>query len=142
EQSRRTELEQELAKIRPPKTIEEPGNGPNILSFVLLPGLVRDTGETTKLKIPAGTDQVQLELDLERDDYKIYSAQIRSDEDTEVWKKDSLKPRKSGGGRSIVIRFPAKLLTANSYRVILNGTADNGSLEKVGTYYFSVDQKR
>jgi hypothetical protein len=142
EQNRRTELEQELAKIRPPKTIEEPAGGPNIISFFLLPGLVRDAGEVTRLKIPAGTEQVQLELDLEQDDYKIYSAQIRSDEDAEVWKRDNLKSHKAGTGKAIAIKLPAKLFTAKGYRVILSGATDNGNYEKVGTYYFAVEQKR
>jgi hypothetical protein len=138
EQSRRQELEGEIAKMKEQPSSSNETGLPALLSFVLMPGLVRDTDQVTTLKIPSTADQLHLQLDLEQDDYKSYSAEIRSDDDNIILKRDNLKSRKSRAGSAVTLRMPAKILSGNSYRIILRGATDEGNFEKVGTYYFTV----
>jgi hypothetical protein len=138
EKGQRSEAEKELAKLKEPAPQERSSNLPGIASFILMPGMVRDTDGPASIKLPPNAEQVRLELSLEQDDYKSYRIELRSDEEKEILRRDNLKPQQAGAGRSVVFKFPSELLKQSSYRIILSGKNESGDYERAGSYFFTV----
>ncbi|MBI3950501.1 MAG: hypothetical protein HY314_08615 [Acidobacteria bacterium] len=124
EQQEREQLEQEIAELQPSQ--------PPIVSFELSPHLTRESGERAKLAIPRGARSVRIRLSLEEgDEYPSYRAVLSDAEEKEIWRWDRLQP--TNRGTAVVVRLPARLLTAGDYTLTLMGVTAGG--EEIVNYY-------
>jgi len=121
-------LEEELARRQSESRPE-----PVIASFVLVPSLVRESGETKRLVIPREAKLVRLRLLVEGDEYKSYRAEIHTVEGREV-----SRPQPTKSGNTVVLKLPSHLLTEGDYLVTLQGVTATGDTEGVGKYFFRV----
>jgi hypothetical protein len=141
EQEQRNQLARELAMIKTgeKKELPQPGTvSPALLSFALLPGLVREMEGPKRLMIPAGTQLVRFQLQLGENEYPKYRAILQTMENEEIWMQTWPRTGPSGemlGSRLIV---PAALLTKGDYILKLAGINGNGNWEEIGKYYFRV----
>jgi hypothetical protein len=111
---------------------------PVIASFVLTPQ-TRDAGQVRTLSIPAKTDQVVMELQLEPNDYSDYRVELRDLSDNRtLWRRDQLTAQTTGNSRVLRISLPARLLKPQTYLVRVTGISANGVPEIVGEYPFKL----
>jgi anti-sigma factor RsiW len=109
----------------------------SIATFVLPPGLVRDSAAATSFVIPGGTQVVRLLLPLEKgDEYPAYRAELRTASGNSVWKSDAMRPQPDAAGQSVVLDVPADLLRPDRYELSLTGI-DKEVTEAIAYYYFS-----
>lgn len=112
---------------------------PVIATFTLSPVLVRDSNETQLLTIPATTNVVQLQLELEARPAARYQARLRTPEGTEILRVRGLSAQTTAQGPRIVLSVAAKLLGNADYVVQLEGaTAEGNTIDR---YYFRVAKK-
>jgi len=109
-----------------------------IVSFFLVPGLVRGNGETRKNVIPPGARLVNLNLSFENSQYGSYDVSITTVDGRETWRKNDIKPQSRSAGKSITVRVPAGSFATNDYIVNL---IEMGSNDKIARYFFSVVKK-
>lgn len=111
---------------------------PSIASFVLTPQM-RDAGQVRTLSIPAKTDQVVMELQLEPNDYSGYRVELRDRSDNRtLWRSDQLTAETTGNSRALRISLPARLLKSQTYLLRVTGVPANGVPEIVGEYPFKL----
>lgn len=129
ERDRAARLQKELARPEPPF----------VVSFVLLPGLVRDTEAPKRLAIPPSAQSLRLQMDLEGDEgYKHYRAMLRTADGDEIWSQGRLRAQPTGSGKAVVLKLSPRLFQTGDYIVTLQGVTTNGEFDEVGDYYFSV----
>jgi hypothetical protein len=108
----------------------------------LTPGLARgaQTEADNTLVVARKTQWIGLELSLDDDAYPGgYSAVVETSSGAKVKRMDRLKAQTAGeGGKSIVVRLPAKLFSSDTYVVRLLGLTENGKEEEVNGYSFQV----
>ena len=110
---------------------------PVIATFALSPVLVRDNNETQLLIIPATTEIVHLQLELEAQRAVRYQARLRTPEGTEILRVRGLTVQSTSQGPRIVLSVAARLLRNMDYIVQLEGATGN----PVDRYYFRVEKK-
>ncbi len=113
---------------------------PKGATFALTTGLVRDSAETKVLAIPRNVDLVQLNLEVERDDYQSYRAALRTPEGAEIWSKE-IKNRPAKPDQTVVLRLPANIFKNADYILSLSGLTADNKVGDVGKYYFRVELK-
>lgn len=107
-------------------------------TFFLQPGLRRDSGEQKRLTFP-DAKAIRLELVAEFDlDYAGYSAVVKTVEGIEVWSSMRLKAADVQQGQTIVLELPRSLFSHQDYLLTLSGITQNGDVEAIHTYFFSV----
>jgi hypothetical protein len=109
-------------------------------SFILSPGLTRDSGEMKKPLIQTGeAERVRLQLNLKRaGDYQSYEALLKTAEGKLVWGQAGLRPGRFGPIQVIAITLLSRVIPPGEYHVELKGLAPGGLAEQVDDYYFSV----
>lgn len=113
------------------------------VSFDLKPGLVRGGGGNT-LAVPEKATFILLQPRLDADSsHEDYRAVIETVEGRQVWRADSVKPRRpAGAGGTIKLpAVPARDLPPGDYLLLLSGKKQDGSLEDVADYSFRVVRK-
>lgn len=137
QQQAQTELARKLAELSQQKeSTGKPPIAPSFMTFLLMPGLVRDEEAITTLKIKPQIAEIQLELALEATEYRTYKAELQDQNGQVLWQQANLTENSSK--KSVLIKLPAKLVTSSSYRIVLQGSADSKDFEKLGTYYFQI----
>ena len=108
----------------------------------LTPGLTRgsQTEADNTLVVARKTQWIGLELSLDDDAYPGgYSAVIETASGTKVKRLDRLRAQTAGeGGKSIIVRLPAKLFSSDTYIVRLLGLTKDGKEEEINGYSFQV----
>ncbi len=127
---------------RPPATPQTPSRGPEpkVAIFALTTGLVRDSAETKILAIPRNVDLVQLNLEVEREDYQSYRAALRTPEGAEIWSKQ-IKSRPTKLNRTVVLRLPVSLFKNADYILTLSGLTVENKAVDARKYYFRAQVK-
>ncbi len=116
-----------------------PGSSGNIVTAVLIPGVSRADGETTRVSIPADTDTLQLKLRLAQGDYEKYNVEILG-QGTKVWTGTDLRAEQLPEGKFLVLNLPANTFKRDDYQVKLSGQLANGSVEDLASYSFRVSR--
>jgi hypothetical protein len=112
-----------------------------IATFVLPPGLTRESGESRTFVVPPGTQLVRLQLSLERGyEHPAFRAELRTASGDSVWRSGVVQPETGPAGQSVVLELPADLLRSEKYELTLTGM-NKEVAEDVGYYYFSVIRK-
>jgi hypothetical protein len=116
-------------------TVEKQSQKPTIIALVS--GSTRSEGVTPRVSIPPGVDSVQLQLELKRNDYQTYRAELLSDASV-LATSEPMKPEGNGGRSVIHLALPAHVLKPGDYQVRLSGISDSGGVEVVDRYPFRV----
>jgi len=110
------------------------------LAVVLTPGLSRslDGGGIKKVSVPAGTDTLELQLELPKAEYATYRAEVLRSDQTMVATIEGLKPATASAKASITMSLSATLFKRDDYSVKLAGMRADGVYEEVSGYVFRV----
>lgn len=136
ERTRRSQLEQELAAARGPKT---PVTNNGIATLTLtIDSFTRGSAEGLPvIPVKPGTARLQIKVGLgERDEYDTYLAVIETFEGREIW-RDEYRMANDNKGNAL-FSVPANLLSNDHYTLTLKGKAGNGDAVEVGDYSFRV----
>jgi hypothetical protein len=134
----RERLEADLEKAKSGARPDLPAEGGRILSFVLAPPL-RGAGQIPVVSLPAGTNLVAMQLQLEAADYSAYRAALIDPTSNQIlWRGGNLRPRTKGDRIAISVSFPATLLKPQNYILRVTGIPAKGESEIVGDYSFKV----
>jgi hypothetical protein len=129
------------AKPSAPDVPPTPAPLPSIATFLLPPGLVRDSAAAKTFVIPQGTQLVRLRLPLDKgDEYPAYRAELRTSSGNSVLKADAVRPQADASGLTVVLDVAANLLPVDKYELALAGV-NKGVTEDIGFYYFSIVNK-
>jgi hypothetical protein len=141
ERSRRLMLEEEATKRN--KQMGQKPEPPPAASFILSPGLNRDSGPMKKPLIqPGEADRIRLQLNLKRPgDFQSYQAFLKSGEGTLIWGQSGLRPSRFGNIQVLALTLLSRLIPPGDYHVELKGLATGRIAELVDDYYFSVAQR-
>ena len=109
-----------------------------VMLVELTPGLTRDVGGSKSIRIPPGTDSVQLQLASTSEEHQTYRAELLTGEGASVLVKEDLRRETTAGKKVLNVAVPAKLLKRDDYRLKLSGKLPNGNYEDIDTYAFRV----
>jgi hypothetical protein len=108
----------------------------------LSPGMARDSGGQQKtLALSLTASHLQLQLMLDRDEYKTYEAVLETAQRKEVLRGKALQTHSIGGSTVVAWSLPARSMSSGDYIVRLAGKLPTGSLENVESYSFRVLRK-
>ena len=132
EQEQQGKLKQQLANVQKPWS--------PAFSFVLTPGMVRETGHTPRLAIPKDAELVRFELYVPgQDTYRSFRAALQTVEGHEVWSHSQLLLTRATSGEAVVpLLVPRPVLRQGDYLLMLEGKTARGDFEKLPSYFFSV----
>ncbi len=111
---------------------------PVISSFVLSPPL--RGSQVRSLSIPAATDSVRMRLQLESDDFRSYTVELKEGASGRtIWRSGPVNASGPSGTGSLNIMIPAKPLRPAIYNLTVSGIVPPGkTAEIVGDYAFRV----
>ncbi|HEX6864561.1 MAG TPA: hypothetical protein VF414_17155, partial [Thermoanaerobaculia bacterium] len=80
-----------------------------------------------ELRIPAGTEQVDIHLPLSPEDeaYPSFQVVLRDETGTELIRRTDLQPVKTGEGADLILPVEAKLLRAGRYSIEVSGGGED-----------------
>ncbi len=147
QQERIRQLEEELAIIKARKENDKPENETpvtisTIVSLILTPAL-RSEGKVDKLELTPKTREVSISVLIDsREQIPNYRALIQINEGNGriIFDKLNLKPSGKDRNRKVVFKIPVKILTAQNYKLTLQGRTDDG-IDIALDYYFQVARK-
>lgn len=104
--------------------------------LALFSGTVRSDGKNNVLNLPKEAKAATLQLNLESNDYKIYSAQLTDANGNVIFQRAGLNARNS----KINFTIPAANLKRGDYIIKLSGRNNAGENESVADFQFRVNQ--
>jgi anti-sigma factor RsiW len=99
------------------------------------------TGPPPLLSIPAGTDQIRLQLNLKENDYSKYQVLLQPVGGKEIFGQGDLVSRAKKAGATLVLMVPARKFATGDYMLTLKGVTQNGEVEEVSKSLFRVEKK-
>ncbi len=142
-ESRGEQLAQEAAAARQAMAARtQPRQPPSVVrsaSFILsLATSVRGVEAAQRLRIPAGIDHVDLQVDLTGDShFASYRVALRSIDGDEIWSRAGLALHKESWGNGVELRLPAASLEPGDYELMIFGNTA-GQLEELAFIDFRV----
>jgi len=130
-----------LPRISPSPITETHPAGPTLATIILRPTLMRDPSAANKVVVSSSVQQVRLQLNLDRNDYKSYAVRITTVDGRLVWQASSIHARSTNGAASLALSLPARRLATDDYIVEVSGANDGGPTESLASYFFSVTRK-
>lgn len=128
----RSEAQQQFAKAPSPAVVVA------LPAIVLFPQ-TRGASSIPTIGLPADTQRLNLDLELEGDDFPSYRASLKSLTANQVVQQtDNLAAQSRGGRKFISIAIPSALLSDGRYSIDLTGLATSGQSNFVASYIFSV----
>jgi hypothetical protein len=126
-------------KPAPPTPKASVPDTPNtLLSFLLVPSMVRGENSRERITIPANTGRIQMQLDLDQSDqYQSYRAELRTKRGQLIQSQNKLIPRKTAFGKAVFFAAPANGIRNGDYEVTLFGVKDSGEVEEANFYRFT-----
>lgn len=107
----------------------------NIASFIL--AIPQRGGNIKSLSIPEKTTDIDMQLELEADDYSAYRAVLTDQSgNAAFWRSGKLKAAGKDDGKTLRFRFPAKLLKSKIYTIEVSGINADGEAEIISNYPF------
>ncbi len=105
----------------------------SIAAIILAPSL-RDSSQIPNLSIPPKTDLVAARLELEADEFAAYRVALVDQSNRTLWQSGRIRTQRSGNGKVLSVRFPAKILKAGIYSLVVSGAAAGGAAEEISSY--------
>lgn len=91
---------------------------------------LRGSEAAEKLRVPAGTGTVELQISVEgMEDLESFHLTVRNRKAETVWDRTGLKPKSLSGARALVVDLPAERLPAGKYEIQAQGLAPGGEPE-------------
>ena len=126
---------QELGRLR---ELSATPHALKIVAAFLLPQM-RGASQVPTVSVPVGTDQVQLRLQLEADDFAGYQVALKDPAAGQVrWRSERLPAKPAADSKTVSVILPAKLLKRQNYILELSGISESGALDLVSSYPFRV----
>jgi outer membrane murein-binding lipoprotein Lpp len=122
-------LSQTRQSFAPPKT-------GGILSFVLLPGLQRSSGEAARIVLSSGQNVLELKLDIGLDEYVSYQATVFNSATEMIVEQQHLSAVHTADKVYVLVHLPTAILRDDDYLVILRGVKRNGNVEMFDRFSF------
>lgn len=119
-----------------PETRPSPERETALAFFVLKPGGIRGGASENRLRVTPQTNQINLRLDLESNNYSFYTARVTTVEGATVFTSRRLKSNK----RSVLLQLPIRKLPRGDYIVELSGINPQGQTESVNDYAFTLQK--
>ena len=111
---------------------------PTIIALALTPQ-TRGVSQIAAVTVPADTDFLAIELQLESEEYAGYRAILKAVADNQViWRSGRLKSRSSGDTKVVGITIRPDVLKSSRYMAEVSGISAGGSSEIIGSYVFRV----
>jgi hypothetical protein len=134
-------LNQELARKRSEserlaREVENLQTSARTVSFTLIAGLVRGTGNLQTVRLPPATVNLRLTAPLSALRHPSYSAVIQTPEGKTTWKGEAR--RSENGASSVVMVVPAASLASGDYILTVTGVAAKGGQEPVADFSFRI----
>ena len=135
----RERLEQELAQAGSQRTrTPEKQAGSSIVAFILAPQM-RDVAQVPVVSIPYATDEVEMQLRLEPNEYPAYRVSLLDQSGTQsLWRSGIAKARTTSSGNILGVRLRTELLKPHMYVLRVSGVPAKGAAEPLGDYRFKV----
>ena len=116
-----------------------PALKPVIASFVLAPQM-RSGSQIKIVSMPAEADTAAVALQMEADDFTAYSVALREQSSGRIlWRRSKLRARSRGGSKVLNVSFPAGLLKAQVYSLVVSGvSAPEKPEENISDYTFRI----
>ena len=137
------ELDRERAQPTPEVGIASPKNtAPAFVSLLLVASGVR--GAETKsptLSIPAGTQEVRIELKTAENEYQSYQLELHALGGKAIFDHKKVKPTMTKSGANFGFSVPASRFTSGDYILTLKGVMPTGEVEDVSKSLFRVEKK-
>jgi hypothetical protein len=115
----------------------------SVFSFFLNPGSgTRGGGNSeTPLRIPPGSSELELRLNVDAGDYSLYNASLQDVDRKPIAQRPRLKAVRRGGRKYIPFKIAAKLLRPGSYYIHVDGLKASGEPEDFNDYPFRVTSR-
>lgn len=108
--------------------------GVSIASFILTPQM-RGVQQIPTISIPADTDRVSMQLELEPNDYSTYRVALIDQAGNQTfWRSRQLKAKATPNGKALSVAFPSSLLSPRVYALRVSGVGADARSEVVGDY--------
>jgi len=107
-----------------------------ILSFVLLPGLERSSGEAARIALGSGQNVLELKLDIGLDEYVSYQATVFNSASEMIMEQQHLSAVHIADRVYVLVHLPRPILRDDDYLVILHGVNRNGNVEMLDRFSF------
>jgi hypothetical protein len=133
QQNQIDELRNAIARLESPALRQEP----SIVPFALEPQ-TRGIGRISSVSVPAGTDFVTFQLDLETDSPGFQATLKSIPGDSVIWSRAALRPQSAANGRVLIVTVRAALLNSGDYVWELSRPAAGQPAEAAGNYVFRV----
>ena len=137
------ELDRERSQPTPEIGIASPKNtAPAFVSLLLVASGVR--GAETKsptLSIPAGTQEVRIELKTAENEYQSYQLELHALGGKAIFDRKKVKPTITKSGANFGFSVPASRFTSGDYILTLKGVTPTGEVEDVSKSLFRVEKK-
>ncbi len=113
------------------------------VTLLLTAGGVRgaDTGSAPELVIPAGTEQVRIQLNLKEGGYSNYRIVLRAIGGETIFSRQGIKPKATRSGSAFNVIVPARRFAAGDYILTLRGVRPDGEVDDVSKSIFHVARK-
>jgi len=132
------ETARQLESIRARGSAQALSSSPPAIALVLLPQ-TRSVGPIATVAVPDGVSVVELELQLESNDFARYQAVLKDPGTNRiVWRRDRIMVRAGRTPSRAALAIPAGVLKPQHYSLELNGTNASGDAEVAGSYVFQV----
>lgn len=117
---------------------QRPSTRGSIASFILTPQM-RGVQQLPTVSIPAETERVSMQLQLEPNDYSAYQVALIDQTGTRTfWRSRQLKAQATADGKGLSVTLPASLLRSQAYALRVTGIAPGAGSEVVSDYPFRI----
>jgi len=114
----------------------------SVLSFILIPDLVRGNGEQTQVRLSAGRYTVQLRMERDDEPYGRYEATVSTPEGRTIAHQVNLRPRSLGKSRTVALALSSEILRSGVYILNLKGQTTTGQPDDLDDYTFEVSNRK
>ena len=137
------ELDRERAQPTPEVGIASPKNtAPAFVSLLLVAsGLRGAETRSPTLSIPAGTQEVRIELKTAENEYQSYQLELHALGGKAIFDRKKVKPTITKSGATFGFSVPASRFTSGDYILTLKGVMPTGEVEDVSKALFRVEKK-
>jgi anti-sigma factor RsiW len=112
---------------------------PAISVSILLAPTSRDAGRVVRASVPAGAQEVNIQLDLGPALHPGYRATLVNARDEVKWTASDLKPRPAPSGNVIELRLPASAFERGEYTLLLS--ANESGARPIAEYVFVIEKR-
>ena len=110
--------------------------GASVASFILTPQL-RSVQQVRTISIPADTNHVSMQMELEPNDASDYRVALIDQAGQLLWRSRQLKATSTASGKSLAVTFPTRLLRSQAYTLRVTNAAGDPS-DVISDYPFKV----